>query len=345
MTTTQSVPRLGRRHLFRAAGAGAAGAVLAGGGRSEPGPQPGSPSAAPAGGFPVTVEGVEGPTTLDAPPPRIVSVGQYRDTDAAVALGVVPLATPDLAPMVPGGVTPWRLEALGSRPAPTLLRTTDGLPVEQIAALRPDLVLATDYSELSASYDTLTGIAPTLSTASGYNRDTWQVTTTRVGAVLGRAQQATELIARVEGAVRAATEQNPGFSGRTFTIGPVQADGLINTINSDTDASVRFLSHLGLRLSPGVSGLAPGNFPGRAVVSPEQLDRIDADVMVLTYTSPVARTRLEADPLFRRLPAVRRGAYIALDLTTAISMAFPSALSIPYALRQSVPRIADALTR
>lgn len=319
--------------------------MLSGCGRGGPDRAPEPRSGAPAGGFPVTVEGIEGPVTLDAPPSRIVSVGNYRDTDAAVALGIVPLATPDLARQVPGGVTPWLREALGPRPEPTLLSTSDGLPLEQIAALRPDLVLATDYSALAGSYDTLSGIAPTLSSASGYNRDTWQVTTTRVGTVLGRAQQAADVIARVEAAVRGARERNPGFAGRTFTIGPVQPDGLINTINSDTDASARFLSQLGLRLSPAVSGLAPGNFPGRAVVGLEQLDRIDADVMVLTYTSPVARTRLEAEPLFRRLPAVRRGSYIALDLTTAISIAFPSALSIPYALGRSVPRIAGALSR
>lgn len=338
---TQSAPRVGRRRLFHVAGAGVAGAVLAACGRAGGTDRPGTPEA----GFPVTVEGAEGPTTLDAPPSRVVSVGLYRDTDAAVALGVVPLATPDLAPQAPGGTTPWLRDALGPRPAPALLSTSGGLPFERIAALRPDLVLATDHSALAADHGTLSGIAPTLSSASGYNRDTWQVTTNRVGAVLGRPQQAADVVAQVEGAVRAAREQNPGFAGRTFTIGPVQADGTINTINSQADASARFLSQLGLRLAPGVAELPPGRFPGRAVVSPERMDLIDADVLVLTYTSPVARTRLEADPLFRRIPAVRRGAYVPLDLTTAISMAFPSALSIPYALRRSVPRVAGALRR
>ena len=343
MTTASTTGLPGtRRHLFRTVGALAAGGVLAACGRGEQQPGPAGPAQA---GYPVTIEGVEGPTTLEAAPRRVVSVGTYRDVDAAVVLGTIPLATPNLAPLVPGGVTPWLRAALGTRPVPTLLNALNGLPFEQIAALRPDLILGTDDSKLAADIGTLRGIAPTLSSASGYNRDTWQVTTTRVGTALGRSAEAAQVIERVEKAVAASKAQNPGFAGRTFTIGPVQPDGTINTVNSDTDASARFMSQLGLTLSPSVAGLAPGPFPGRAIVSPEQLDRIDADVLVLTYNSPASRTRLEADPLFRRLPAVRRGSYVALDLPTAISIAFPSALSIPYALGQCVPEFAAALRR
>jgi iron complex transport system substrate-binding protein len=152
-------------------------------------------------------------------------------------------------------------------------------------------------------------------------------------------------VAQTEKAVADTKAANPGFAGRTFTIGPVQADGTINTISSDTDASARFMQELGLRLSPAVTSLPPGNFPGRAVVSPESLNAIDADVMILTYSSPDAQARLEANEVFKRIPAVQRGAYVALDLTTAIAIAFPSALSIPYAIEQSVSKIAAALSK
>jgi ABC-type Fe3+-hydroxamate transport system substrate-binding protein len=46
-----------------------------------------------------------------------------------------------------------------------------------------------------------------------------------------------------------------------------------------------------------------------------------------------------AGTMFRRLD----GAWIPLDLPPATSMAFPSLLSIPYALDELVPRLAEAV--
>jgi iron complex transport system substrate-binding protein len=323
--------------------AGASGLSLALAGCASTGGQPATaPAQSASGAFPMTLDGVQGPMVLNAAPTRIVSVGQYRDTDAAVALGLIPLATPDLSGFVEGGISPWVAREL-SGTKPELLALTDGLPLEKIAALAPDLILATDRSGLEEEYAALSRIAPTLSTVSGHNRDTWQTTTTRIGTALGKKSQAETLISQVEGAISAARTANPGFAGRTFTIGPVTAEGVINTINSPTDASAVFMSQLGLTLSPKVASLPKGGFAGRAVVSPEQIEAIDADVVILTFNTPQARAQLEANELFKRVPAVRRGSYIALDLPTAIAMAFPSALSIPYGLERSVPLIAAAL--
>ncbi|GAA0924493.1 ABC transporter substrate-binding protein [Nonomuraea longicatena] len=326
-----------RRDALRLAGIGGLSLALTGCGSAGE-----APAASAGGSFPVTLEGAQGSAVLNAAPARIVSVGLYRDIDAAVALGLVPLATPDLSGFMEGGISPWVSRELpGAKPE--LLAVTDGLPFEKIAALAPDLILATDHSGLAENYAALSRIAPTLSTASGYNRDPWQVTTTRVGTALGVKSRAETLVSQVEGAILAAKAANPGFAGRTFTIGPVTAEGVINTVNSPTDASALFMSQLGLTLSPKVADLPKGNFPGRATVSPELIEAIDADVVILTFNTPQARSRLEANELFRRIPAVRRGSYIALDLPTAIAMAFPSALSIPYGLERSVPRIAAAL--
>ncbi|MGW4793935.1 ABC transporter substrate-binding protein [Nonomuraea sp. NPDC004297] len=330
-----------RRDALRIAGLGGLSLALAACG-STTGQQPVAPSASAGGAFPVSLKGAQGTVELKAAPTRIVSVGQFRDTDAAVALGFVPLATPDVSSFIAGGISPWVTQKLAGA-KPELLAITDGLPFEKIAALGPDLILATDHSGLEEDYAALSKIAPTLSTVAGYNRDAWQVTTARIGTALGRKSQAEALVAEVEGAISAAEAANPGFAGKTFTIGPVTAEGVINTINSPTDASALFMSQLGLKLSPKVDSLPKGTFPGRAIVSPELIEAIDADVVILTFNTPQARTRLESNELFKRLPAVRRGSYIALDLPTAIAMGFPTVLSIPYLLQRSVPLIAAAL--
>lgn len=304
-------------------------------------PSVSEPAASVPGGESIVVEGQLGTLTLEGPPERVVSVGQFRDTDAAVALGVVPLATPDLGGFIEGGISPWVLRELdGEKPQ---LFDSSELPYEQIAELRPDLILGTDRSALDEEYSTLAAIAPTLSSANGYNKDEWQLTTSRVATALGRPDAAEAIIAEVEDAVAAAKAANPELDGKTFTFGPVQADGTINTINSTTDASVKFFEDLGLQLSPTVQELPDAMFPGRAVISPERLDLLDADILLLTFNSPEAREALEANPLFQALPAVQRGAYVALELPTAIALAFPSALSIPYGLEQVVPKLADAV--
>lgn len=66
--------------------------------------------------------------------------------------------------------------------------------------------------------------------------------------------------------------------------------------------------------------------------------------MILSFSSAASRAKLEAEPLFGRIPAVRRGAYVPVETTTAVSIAFPSAVSIPYGL-QTIPLIAEALKR
>lgn len=57
------------------------------------------------------------------------------------ALGTLPIAAPRDA-SISGGTAPWVAAALAGRPM-VLLDTTEGLPFERIAALRPDLIVAT----------------------------------------------------------------------------------------------------------------------------------------------------------------------------------------------------------
>lgn len=60
------------------------------------------------------------------------------------------------------GIAPW-VEAALTAPTPPLLDTAEAMPFEEIAALRPDLILATDDYALADNFAKLTRIAPTLS--------------------------------------------------------------------------------------------------------------------------------------------------------------------------------------
>jgi iron complex transport system substrate-binding protein len=286
------------------------------------------------------ISGKLGTAEVPDRPQRVVSVGQYRDTDAAVALGVIPLLSPDLSTFISGGTAPWIEQELGGKELNTV--DVSEMPYETISSLTPDLILATDRQNPEEEYTTLSQIAPTLSWENGYNKDDWVTTTTRIGEALGKTQEAEDQIRLTRQAVSQAKNDNPELSGLTFTFGPVQADGTVSTINSTDDASVRFLADLGLTLSPDVVDLPGSGIPGRAVVGDENLDLLDADIVILTYNTPEARTQMESRPLFQNIPAVKRGSYVALDLPTALAIGFPSALSIRYGLEKLVPALRDA---
>ncbi|OLT11236.1 hypothetical protein BJF78_27400 [Pseudonocardia sp. CNS-139] len=301
------------------------------------------PAPAPAAGFPVQVDGAFGPTVVPAAPERVVALGYGPDAATVLGLGVLPVAaTRDTS--LPDGVPPWVATALAGRPL-ELLDAADGLPFERIAALRPDLIVATTAYSLAQDHEQLARIAPVLAYTTGPNTDRWQDTTTRVGQVLGHPDEAVQRVHDVEARIAAARAAHPALAGRTFTFGPVTPDGTIYTTNSTADLSAVFLQQLGLVLSPKATALPESRTRGKAVVSPELLDVLDADLLILTFTSsdPALRTRVESDPLFRRLPAVQRGSYVALDLPSALAMAFPSVLSLEYALDQVVGRLADAV--
>jgi iron complex transport system substrate-binding protein len=113
-------------------------------------------------------------------------------------------------------------------------------------------------------------------------------------------------------------------------------------INDESDVSIRFLTELGFSgISDAVAGLKGSD--GRAQVSPERYDLLDAGVVMGTSQDPKALAALRDSRLFSFIPAVKRGAFVGLDIGPATAMAFPSMLSVPYAVDQLVPDLSAAL--
>ncbi|WP_246053435.1 ABC transporter substrate-binding protein [Actinocorallia herbida] len=336
MTGRPGGSRLTRRSFLLTLSAAALTAAC-GGGEDTPGAAPSNASA----GFPVTIPGKEGQTVLKAAPSRVVTVGFMRDIDEAVSLGVVPVAvTP--ATNFPSGLPPWVEAKLGGK-APEQLSYEDSLPFEKIASLAPDLILATDSYSLSDDFADLTAIAPTLSYEQDVSADSWQTRVARVGQALGKSDAAAQLVKDVSGKITKIKEDNKAlFAGKTFTFSLLNAEGALATVTTPDDASAKFLSELGLTLSDKVTSLPQSGPAGRAVVSQERTDVLDADIVLFSFRSDEERKKVEGDKLFQGLSAIKRGAYVPLDVGTALSMAFPSTLSIPYALDKIAPQLVAA---
>lgn len=299
-------------------------------------------SEAGSGGFPVTVSQELGKVTIDAPPERVVTL-DYPSADAALALGVVPVGMHKVT-YVDGGVQKWTQQAIDELGGeePELIETESGYPFETIQALDPDMILATNAFPLIAeSWDQLNAIAPVVGHVEGPGIDDWPLGVRQVAKALGKEAEGQALIDRVEKQLAAARKQYPQPAGKTVSIfNYVSGDGLY-VINNEEDASIRFFKQLGFAgLSPSVRGLSGQE--GRAKISAERYPEIDADVVIGTGPDPVALEELEEDKLFRQVPAVKRGSYLSLDIGEATAMAFPSALSVPYAIEELAGKVAEA---
>lgn len=307
-----------------------------GGGEDSPAP-PGDRDAAG-----VTISSRFGSATIEGTPRRVVALS-WTDADLALQVGVVPVGMQRVQTN-PSGREPWQeaeIARLGA-PQPKLFSTASGVPLETVAALRPALILATkDYHLDAASWKRLSEIAPVVGFRRTPNEGAWQDDAIRAGRALGREDRAREVVAAAGRDAERIRARSPRLRGTTYSLA-VQATGSsFFTVNSTKDVSARFLKSLGIELTPSVQALPTGSIPGRAEVSAERADVMDADLVLATGT-PDGVQEFRRSPLVQRLPAVRSGRFLELDPPTAQSMAFPSAMSLRWAMRTVVPRIERA---
>lgn len=293
----------------------------------------------------VVIRSKFGVAEIDAVPKRVVAM-TFTDADLALQVGVVPVGMQRVRTN-PSGQEPWQeteIERLGGR-TPKLFDTSSGDPLETVAALRPDLILATkDYNLDAATWKKLSAIAPVVGFERAPNEGAWEEDAVRAGRALGREARARAAVSATRADVRRIRERSPQLRGRTYSLA-VQATGAtFFTVNATTDVSARFLKSLGVELTARVKDLPTGSIPGRAEVAAERAGVMDADLLLATGTEQGVR-EYRASPLISRLPAARAGRFFALTPPTAQSMAFPSAMSLRWAMRTFVPRLEAAARR
>lgn len=292
---------------------------------------------ASAGAFPVTVETVFGPVTVEEEPQRVVALG-WSDAETALALGVQPVAATDWLDFGGEGVGPWAEGRYDE--APEILPTE--VSVEAVAALRPDLILNTHSAADEDLHELLSQIAPTVGVPEGGGawNTPWREQVAIVAEALGRSEQGDELVADVEARFAEARGANPGFEGREVAVAAF-FDGQYGAYVG-IDGRVRFMEELGFTNDPDVEALDTGSF--YAEVSREQLDLLDADLTVVFPLAAAEVSTIEGDPLLTGIPSAEDGRLVVLDDDTLIAaFSASSALSLQYAVDELVPRVADAL--
>jgi iron complex transport system substrate-binding protein len=309
---------------------------------------PTATTTADADAFPVTVESALGEAVIEEEPERVVTVG-YADSDVALSLGVVPIASEKITwGGTEAGSTVWFDDALAEidgAETPQRLDTTDGIPVDEIIALEPDLVLGTNSGLTQKDFDKLTkaGI-PVVAYPGDMWFTSWQESLELAGTALGRSDVADDVIAETEAVMADTAAAYPQLDGATIAYTYLNpADTSQIGIYSAEENRPVLLEELGARTPEIVEEVSePGVF--YTTISAERAKDVEADALLTDVEAEADIETIESDPLLSQIPAIASGHWYAeLDHVAVLGMSAPSALSLPYAMEHYIPHVAAAV--
>jgi iron complex transport system substrate-binding protein len=281
----------------------------------------------------VTVTHAFGETKIPKPPTRVVSAG-LTDADDLLALGVVPIAVTDWFGGEPFGLWPWALPRLNGA-QPVVLSLADGVAVDQIAALGPDLIVATDAGLDQDTYQRLAAIAPTIAQAG---RDAffqpWRDRAGAIGQAVFRHDDMQKLITDVEAGFSGVKDSNAQFAGKKAIL---LAGTLFNDSVQVNGPSWRheFLTQMGLSIVE----------PGDTLIARDRMAEVldSADVLIWTTESDAEQAALLADPTIAGLRATTANRHVFTGKELTGALAYASTLSYPVVTARLPQMLARAL--
>jgi iron complex transport system substrate-binding protein len=293
----------------------------------------------------VTIKHAFGETKIPGPPKRVVSAG-YTDQDDLLAVGVVPVAVTNWFGDQPFGVWPWALPKLGTA-QPVVLDLSNGIQIDQIAACKPDLIIATNAGLDADTYAKLTAIAPTIA-QSGEDAffEPWKGQATTIGQAVFKDAEMSALIAAVDDrfvkAGKDAETNGAAFSGKKVFLVRGNFAGDVAQI---TPAGWRtdFLAQMGFVIPDGIDVYVKG---GEASVPRDRAASVldEADVLIWTTESDEEQVALLADPTFAQLKATKTNRNVLTGKDLAGAIAFASVLSYAMVADQLPQLISKVLT-
>jgi iron complex transport system substrate-binding protein len=241
----------------------------------------------------------------------------------------------------PLGVWPWAQSKLGSA-QPTVLSLSDGLQFDQIAALKPDLVVATNAGLDHDSYNRLTAIAPTIAQAVDQPPffEPWKIQAKTIADAVSQPDQMGQLVSAVDNKFVAIGKANPQFAGKRVLLlqGSIFEDNVVATV---AGWRTEFLTQMGLAIPDSINEFKVDD---RALIPRDKAAAVldGADVLIWTTESDDQQAKLVADPLVAQSKAAtQRNIYTGKDLAGAI--AFCSPLSLPTVADTLTPQLTKAL--
>ena len=248
------------------------------------------------GVFPRTITHARGTTRLETKPTRVVVI-DTGELDDVLSLGVTPVGIASPNGRVPSYLAP-RVQGVAD------IGSLDGIRLEAIAALKPDLILGSRL-RVDQLYDQLSAIAPTvLSIRPGFP---WKENLLLAGAALGEETRATELLndyQRRADELRAGLGSTPTISLLRFMPERIRLYGNLSFIGV-------ILKDVGLPrpANQDIDELA-------TEISQERIGEADADWIFYSSYGPregTAEAAVVGNELWSRLGAVQRGTARPVD--------------------------------
>jgi len=297
------------------------------------------PAPTEQGAFPVTLTHKYGETTIEQAPKRVVCVG-LTEQDALLALGIVPVAVTKWFGDAPGYVFSWAVDKLGGAELPEVLEDTNGVQVEKIAALRPDLIIGQYAGVTEKDYELLSKIAPTVAQPGEYADygAPWDEMALNIAKAVGRPAEMQAIVDDVKQQIADQAAAHPEFAGQTaMCVTPYE--GLF--VYGPEDPRSRMLVDLGFAFPTALFGGEQEEF-GESLSSERTSDLDQVGVTVWLD--------LEADQavkkVYDRTTSAAEGRWV--DISEAdgdyyVAHSFVTPLSIPYLLERYVPQLAAAV--
>lgn len=290
--------------------------------------------------FPVTIAHKYGETTIESTPQRVVCLG-LTDQDALLALGVVPVGvTYWFGDEELQGVYPWAQEYLGDAELPTVLKDTNGVDIEAVAALAPDLIIG-QYSGLTEpEYKKLSAMGVPVVAQNGDYTDygtPWDVAALTLGTAIGKPKAAQELIDSVKQRIADEAAAHPEFKGQTAAV-ITPYEGLF--LYGPEDPRSRMLLDLGFSLHSLITDAEDSDFG--VSVSSERTTDLD-DIGTAVWLDLNADKQVAG--LFEGTKAYDEGRWFDINADNGsyyVAHSFVTPLSIPYLLDRYVPQLAAA---
>ncbi|MCH1867883.1 ABC transporter substrate-binding protein [Nocardioides sp. CFH 31398] len=293
---------------------------------------------------PVEIEHKYGTTTIEQQPTKVAVVG-LMEQDALLALGIAPVATTFWFGEAEGRIFPWAQEAFDATGAdlPTVLENPDGIPVEEVAGLAPDLIIGLYSGMTKQEYEQLSGIAPVVAQSAEFGDYgmPWDEMTRTIARAVGKEDEGEQLVASVTEQIETAAADNADvFEGKSIAV-VTPYEGLF--VYGPEDPRARMLDQLGMTF-PDVllEGRPEGEFGWS--VSAERttdLDQLDGVVWLDLGAADAGMTRL-----WESTTPAEENAFVDIsdaDGAYYVGHSMVTPLSIPYVLERYVPQLQAVL--
>ncbi|MBQ6886372.1 MAG: ABC transporter substrate-binding protein [Lachnospiraceae bacterium] len=297
--------------------------------------------------FPITISHAFGETIIESKPTNIVTVG-WENQDTPLALGVVPTGTSaaNYGLVTEDNIHPWTAEAyeaLGEK-NPVVFDDIDGLDFEAISDANPDVILAAYSGMTEEEYTVLSEIAPVVAYPDAPWQTYWRDQTIINATGMGMRAEGEAKVAEIEAVIAEKVSEYPDLAGTKtafFWISPDDFSTFYVYLPADPRAA--YLTDLGLEFPDSILDMANSTSDFSITLSRENTDQLSDVEMMVVYGDQTLLDALLADELMSQIPAVKNGAVVLVDSTTALAGACtPSILSIPYTIDEYLSLLNEA---